>query len=304
MKKRIIALLLCVAMLFSGCVKAPENPVTPPFYKITDSNSGGAAYLLGTMHVGVQNTVYPQTMYDALSQSDALVVEVDLIALDNDKKRLSEAMKLLECSEKSTKEMLGADYERTRDFFKGKRLYNAVFERYIPAVWSSTLTTKLAKECGYSPDYGTDRALLSYAMKHSLEIRELETVEEQYAVNANESEALQVYALVSSVDTAWETQKQQTCDLYESWSRGDLAALEQMIHEDEPPAELAADYEDFYFAMYENRQRKMAEYISEALKDGETIFVAVGALHLAAAPDILELLEAEGYKIEKLAGCR
>ncbi len=118
MKRRIIALVLCAAMLFSGCRRYPENPVTPPFFKITDPDSGGTAYLLGTMHVGLPNTVYPQAVYDALEECETLAVEVDLLALDKDSKRLSDAMKLLECGDKSTREMLGEDYDRVRDFFK------------------------------------------------------------------------------------------------------------------------------------------------------------------------------------------
>ncbi len=301
MRTRIIALFLCVALLFSGCAKVPENPVTPPFFKITDTDSGGVAYLLGTMHVGKPNTVYPQVVYDALGECETLAVEIDLLALDRDKQRMASAMKILECSEKSAREMLGADYEKIRGFFEKKRLYNAVYEKYIPAVWSSTLTSELSAECGLKSELGTDRALLSYAKKNSLAIYELETVEEQYMLNAGESEALQVYLLKSSVDTDWETQKQQTLALYDAWSTGDLAALERMLTEEQPPAELAEDYADFYYAMYESRQRKMADHIVSELKNGKKTFVAVGALHLAAAPDILDLLENEGYQIVNLA---
>ncbi len=301
MRTRIIALFLCVALLFSGCAKAPENPVTPPFLKVTDTDSGGMVYLLGTMHVGKPNTVYPQAVYDALGECETLAVEIDLIALDKDDQRMASAMQILECGERSTREMLGADHEKIRDFFEQKRLYNAVYEKYVPAVWSSALTSKLSAECGLKSELGTDRALLSYAKKNSLAIYELETVEEQYMLNAGESEALQVYLLNSSVDTDWETQKQQTQELYDAWSTGDLAALERMLTEEQPPAELAEDYADFYYAMYESRQRKMADHIVSELKKGKKTFVAVGALHLAAAPDILDLLEAEGYQVENLA---
>ena len=300
MRTRILALFLCVALLFSGCAKAPENPVTPPFLKVTDTDSGGVVYMLGTMHVGKPNTVYPQAVYDALGECGTLAVEVDLIALDRDKQRMASAMQILECGERSTREMLGADYEKIRRFFEQKRLYNAAYERYIPAVWSSTLTSKLAAECGLKSELGTDRALLSYAKNNALPIHELETVEEQYMLNAGESEALQVYMLSSSVDTDWETQKQQTLALYDAWSGGDLAELERMLTEEPPPAELAEDYADFYYAMYENRQRRMADYIVTELKNGKKTYVAVGALHLAAPPDILDLLEAEGYQVENL----
>lgn len=300
MRRCIAALVICAATLLSGCRKYPENPVTPPFLKITDSNSGGTVYLMGTMHVGLPNTVYPQEVYDALDECETLAVEVDLLALDKDNGRVSAAMELLKCKDASTKEMLGGDYDKVRGFFREKRLYSTAYEKYLPAVWSSALTNKLAAECGFSSDYGTDRALLAYAKEHSIPIHELESIEEQYSVNANQSEALQAYSLVTAAETDWEEQKAQTRELYSMWSEGDLAALGQTLAEETVPSELEDDFEAFYFEMYESRQRKMAAYIAEQLENGATVFVAVGALHLAASPDIPELLEAEGYQVENV----
>ncbi len=252
------------------------------------------------MLLGLENTVYPDAVHNALRECDTLAVEVDLPALDKDRKRLSEAMEILKCGDKSTREMLGDDYERVRDFLEEKRLYNALYENYLPAVWSSTLTTGLAEDCGYSSDYGTDRALLKFAKRNKIPIHELETVEEQYTINANMSEALQVYNLVLSVDTVWESQKSQVQKLYTDWASGDIKALEETLFADELPFELALDYAQFYYDMYESRQFKMAEYIAGELDDGEATFVAVGALHLAATPDILDYFQNPRYKVEDL----
>lgn len=296
MKRLLAVILICAVMLFSGC-DTPESKVTPPFFKVVDSKTGGVAYLLGTMHVGVADTVYPDEVYAALDECGVLAVELDLFALEANAAELAEAMKIMECDGCTAEEYMGEDYAEIRKWFVDNRLYNINFDRYIPAVWSSMMSMKLADDCGYSSEYGTDRALLTYAKKQGKTIYEIESAAEQYQINANEQPELQTYMLLSSVRTDYETQKQQMNDLYTAWAGGDIAALEGMLAEDEPPEELAEAYEQFYFEMYENRQRKMAEYIVESLKNGDKVFVAVGALHFAAEPDILDFLAEEGYNV-------
>lgn len=295
-----VLIVLLVCPLFSGCSQVPENAVTPPFFKVTDAETGGCVYILGTMHTGLANTVYPGSVMNAFSECDTLAVEVDLVALDSDSRQLNDAMALLKCPDKSTKEMLGGDYERVRDFFKQKRLYNTLYEEYIPVVWSSAISNKLADECGYSSQYGTDRYFTALAKQQNKAVYEIESVYEQYQMNADEPESIQTYMLLSAVDTDWETQKAEIVRLYSAWSSGDIAALEAALNEEEIPQELAADYETFYYAMYENRQRKMADYIKAELERGDKTFVAVGALHLAAYPDVIDLLENSGYIVTEL----
>ncbi|MCH5205796.1 MAG: TraB/GumN family protein [Oscillospiraceae bacterium] len=302
MKKRILAaVLVCVAALFSGCGRVPTREAEPPFFVVADEQTGGMVYLLGTMHVAPKNCALPDRIYEALLSCDTLAVEVDLIALEADNERLSEAMKLMECQGETARDFLGEDYDEIRAFFRKKRLYNSAFDRYIPAVWSSILTNKLAEDCGYYSEYGTDRLLLSYARSYSIPIYEIESAEQQYQINANEPRELQVFLLKDSVRTDYEVQKNQLKELYRAWSESDFDALERLIAEEEIPENLTEEYEQFYFEMYENRQAKMAEYIVDSLKNGDRTFVAVGAMHYFAAPDILDFLEREGYSIQLLS---
>lgn len=296
MKKFFLPIILCaVLLLFSGC-RVSENKVSPPFFKITDPESGGVVYLLGTMHVGVKNTVYPSEVYDALDECKTLAVEIDLQKLEADQKRLSGALSLLECKDGSAGDILGDDHEEIRAYFREKGLNSAAYEKYIPAMWSAALSNVLADDCGYEAKYGTDRAMLTYAKKKKFEIIELETIEEQYSINAAEPMKLQIYSLLQSVRTDYETQKEQMHELYTAWSTGDGAALERMLDED-IPKELADEYAVYYDAMYSERQRQMAGYIESVLREGKKEFVAVGALHCYAEPDILDFLENRGFEV-------
>lgn len=289
----VAALAAVFLITLSGCAREKEI-VNPPFFKVTDEQTGGVVYLFGTMHAAPKNIEFSREVYKALDECDALAVEVDLQELDNDEKRLNNAMKLLECD--NAAEFMGEDYGEIRDGFENLGLYNSAFDRYIPAVWSSLLTNKITADCGYYAEYGADRLLLSYAKKNKIEIRELESVELQYSINAAEPRELQIYLLKSSVETDYGVLKEQMKGLYTAWSKGDCAELERMLYEDEVPENLQDEY-DFYFAqMYENRQKAMAEKIAEYLENGEKVFVAVGAMHYVATPDILDLLGEQGFE--------
>lgn len=297
MKRFFSVILVFAVMLLSGCEDS-ETAITPPFFKVVDNETGGVVYMLGTMHVGLENAVYPDEVYKALDECDVLAVELDLFALEANTTELAEAMRIMELDGMTAGEYIGGDYEEIRDWFTEKELYNTAYEKYIPAVWSSMLSNRIAEDAGYGTDFGTDRVMLAYAKAHNKEIHELETVAEQYRINANEGRELQIYILLEAVRTDYDVQIRQMKDLYSAWADGDITALESMLSEDEPPAELAEQYGQFYSEMYENRQRKMAEYIIGELESGKKTFVAVGALHYAAVPDIPDFLAEAGYHAE------
>ncbi|MCH5207237.1 MAG: TraB/GumN family protein [Oscillospiraceae bacterium] len=297
MKKKtfILAALLLFSLLLGGCEffseKYEPKPVDPPFFTVSDESTGGVVYLLGTMHVAENGVSYPEEIYRAIDECTIVAVEVDLIALDKNTAELNEAMKLLECKSGTTADILGNDYEKIKKFFTEKGIYIAAYNRYIPALWSAQLSNKIASDCGYYSENGTDRAVIKYAMENGKEIYEFESVYEQYKMNSEESEALQAFALSDAVNTPYDEQLSAMRELYEAWSTNDLAALEAMLEGDEIPEELSDDFDDYYAAMYTDRQRKMAERVSEWLSEGKKVFVAVGAMHLVAEPDILDFLE-------------
>lgn len=288
---------------------SPEDPtsdpakhtVAPPFFKITDPQTGGVAYLLGTIHVGVEDTVYPSEIYAALDESSALAVELDLQTLETDQSRLISAMSVLILKNgMTTKDCVGEDYDKVYNFFREKKMYVLGLDRYIPAMWNSMLASRIAEDCGLSADYGTDRTMLTYAKEHSKKIVELETAEEQYQALASQSMELQVYSLKLTVESDYEEQKNGLKELYRAWSVNDSAAFESMVSaEGEIPEEFKDDYAEYYYAMYEGRQKRMAEYINNSLANGETVFVAVGSMHCYATPDILDFLD-EKAVIEKV----
>lgn len=321
MFKRIFAVLtLCSLFLFSGCretrseasrsgsspLAAERFDVTPPFFKVTDKNTGAAVYMLGSMHVGKAGAVYPEKMYKALDESGTLAVELDTQALQSNKDEMNAALQVLLCEKgKTAADYMGDDYADIKKEFRKKGIYNAVYEAYIPSMWTSLWSNTAVKECGYNSDLGTDNLLISYAKERGKKIDEIESAKEQYQVQAESSAALQVYILKETVALSAEENQEEFDELYDAWKSADTDKLKEMVSEEdgEVSEELKADYDSYYEMMYTLRQKKMADYVLDRLKngsDGGVTFMVVGAMHYAAPPSILDILEENGYEIENL----
>lgn len=304
--KKLIALLICgVLLLFSGCKKKAEPfDVNPPFFRVENPQTGAVVYMLGSMHVGKAGAVYPEAIYSALDECDTLAVEVDIQALEENKSASAEAIAVLQCPPgKTARDYMGEDYDSIIAAFKKKRLYNRAYEEYVPSLWSSLWSNQAAEDCGYDGDEGTDDVMLSYAKSHGKRVEEIESVKEQYQMNADVSPELQMLMLNESLALSEEEAKSQLDTLYTAWRTADIEALRALASEEETalPENLKAEYDSYYDAMYTARQRKMADYIEAKLESGGgKTFVVVGALHYAAPPSIIENLEADGYTVETL----
>lgn len=327
MKKRVFAAVTLLAMmLFGGCKRtepisepvsdtpkidltstSAENAfeVNPPFFKVENKETGAVVYMLGSMHIGKPEATYPRKMCDALDECETLAVEVDVQAFQENYIEMTKAVSVLLCENgKTVRDYMGGDYDKIVKAFTEKGLYNQVYENYIPAFWSSVWSSSAAEECGYDANLGADMLLLSYAKERGKKIDEIETAMEQYKVEASCSAELQLLTLNQTIGLSKEETQEQFDALYNAWKSGDINALKALITEDgetdEMSETLKKDYEQYYDAMYANRQKKMAEYVMNKLETGGKTFVVVGAMHYAAPPSILDILEENGYKVETL----
>lgn len=300
MKKLFPAAALCLAVMLSGCSAQKTEEVHPPFFEVSDPETGGHAYLLGSMHAGSSNAVYPEEIFAALEESDTAACELDTVALSQDSVQLADAMQYLLCPDGTTAaDLMGDEYENIRAYFIDKKIYSPAYEGYLPVMWSMVLSNKIASDCGYSSDNGTETVMLNYAKKLGKPIHEIESAAQQYAVNAAEPMPLQLYSLAQAINTGYEDQLEQMRTLYGAWSSFDGETLSALTDENIPD-EYADDYREYYDSMYTGRQRVMADYVISQLKDGNSVFMFVGAMHFYAEPDIITCLEEAGYTVSEI----
>jgi uncharacterized protein YbaP (TraB family) len=89
---------------------------------------------------------------------------------------------------------------------------------------------------------------------------------------------------------------EQTNELVAAWEKGDVEKIGKIDND-----ELALKYPDEYKRIVVDRNTKWAATIDGLLKDPATgtVFVAVGAAHLAGPDSVLKMLEKDGWKVER-----
>lgn len=308
--KKAIKSLICAAAavcicLASGCsafeaADTDDNAVTltPPFWVVQDSDTGAEIYLLGSMHAGLENTVYPDYVLTALESSDWVAPEMDTTAFAEDTELQQKCVQYLMLSGTTMQELLGSDYDAAAEFFRKKGIYQAAMDYMIPYYWASAATSLVIDGAGLDTEYGTETVLLELAYSKGIEIREIEGGESQYKMMSEIPMSVQLETLAECVgDDKVSAQVETTKELYDAWSTFDDEYFSTIAVYDTDTVGSAEDWQKYYDLMYTDRQKVMADFVITALENGEKGFVFVGAMHYYAEPSILSQLEAAGYTV-------
>ncbi len=305
MKEVKIVIALLLMMVLSSCAPAKEEQVSPPFWVAENPENGAEVYLLGSMHMGKNGTIYPDFIWEFFEKSSEIAVELDTIAFSENTQELSEAADYMRCGDsKTTKDYMNAElYDSAVEFLKSKGIYADGLNEFIPYYWTSYISSALAAECGLKSEYGTEYIFLSRAKELNKTVTELESGTEQYKIMSEIPLSVQSDSLKECIgNDNYAGQIETMNELYLAWSRFDNDKLEELCALKEISGDLADDYYSYYDAMYYSRQEKMADFVIEKLEKGETAFMLVGAMHYYAEPDIINLINEAGYSVAELRG--
>lgn len=288
----------------------PENKATPLFYHVTGTN-GEEMWLLGTIHIGDNRTAYlPQEIYDAFDAADALAVEVDVIAFEEqmmtDKKlqtQLSLACTYINGTTLkdhvdrevydaaiNTSKAMGI-YDETLVYFKAGMLESYIsdyYKRHIPE---------------YHAEKGVDYRLLTMAKEQDKTIINIENGLDQMKMFVTCSKALQEYLLMGAIATDAASYHDSAQELYEAWCSGDEATVRDLVIDDsadlaDMPEDEKVLYEEYKKIMETDRNVGMLNKAIEYLQSGDVIFYAVGAAHVMAEDGLVNTLRDAGYTVE------
>lgn len=270
----------------------PENKATPLFYHVTGEN-GQEMWLLGTIHVGDERTAFlPEEIYNAFAASDALALECDSEAFDEQMEKddkLSEQVSNLyfysngtsvqsliekyEAEHPEDKEETeeAEDTEKTDDaeeeeedtytqvlrLLKATGNYNMNMPYAKPYVWSSSIDEFYLRQ-GYQlhRDQGVEERLTAWAKELDKEILEVESSLFQIKMLTGFSDDLQLMMLGDAVSTSARESWEATMDLYEKWCAGDEAVLREEINDEVDTSEMTEEE----LAEYEECKPLMEEY--------------------------------------------
>ena len=251
-------------------------------------NADTTIYLFGTIHVLKPGlSWFDEAVKKAFDSSDTLVTEI--IAPDAASMQALVARVGTAPGQTPLTEQLPAG--------KREAYTKALGSIGIPATaldgmkpWLAAVTLSVAplRDMGFSDSNGPETILAKAAAEQQKKTGALETAEQQFSYFNSLSTPAQLSFLTSTID---ELPKLRTTmeTMVAEWSRGDPDALAKEMNDS------LQDSPEVAQKLLFDRNKRWAGWIAERMKTPGTVFVAVGAGHLAGAGSVQAQLGA--YKL-------
>ncbi len=258
----------------------------PALWVVKDADT--TLYLFGTIHLLPKNADWHYDALDrALAQSDALVVE---ITDDNPANMTALVLRLgIDAAHPLSSLLSSGDFDRL-ELAARKAGLPGTTALNVMRPWLATLTLTLAPltKAGLDPARGVDRQLRDMMSKAGKPVRALETAEQQIHFLADMPTAMQLDMLRQTVREADHASIELQA-LLDAWQAGDdaaIARLENDLMKRETPA--------LYQRLLVQRNALWAGRIKAMLDTPGTVFIAVGAAHLAGPDSVQAQLQKLG----------
>lgn len=305
-KLAILLVFICMLALFAGCKK--EDAVQPMLFHVTGEN-GQEAYLFGTIHVGDQRIdTAMEKLAPFLDGCDALAVEFDILAFEEDLSAQMQSMTQFILSDGSTvdQHMPAETFEKASALLGEAKLMPGMMKRYNLAMWTQLVEqAALITRTNYDMKIGMDRSLIQHCYDRKIEVRDVESPELQYGLIAGFSDELCLLLIENTLDNLDEYSA-SVDELYAAWLSGSLEDVVAVLNSEESDEEEGltdaerALLEDYQNQMLTQRNLGMRDKAVQWLKAGDKVFFAVGAAHLVDEGGLVALLRAAGYTVEQV----
>ncbi|MBN8815409.1 MAG: TraB/GumN family protein [Sphingomonas sp.] len=164
-------------------------------------------------------------------------------------------------------------------------LPSALFDRAQPWLVATNLSLIPLMKLGYDAASGPESVLTAAATSSKKPITGLETPDQQIGYLAGLSEPTQVAFLESTLKDLPKTG--ETMDkMVGAWSRGDPATLGELMNDG------VKDTPELAKTLLYDRNARWAQWIKARMAKPGTVFIAVGAGHLAGQRSVIEQLKA------------
>lgn len=251
-----------------------------------EARDGAESFVFGTIHISDPRvTRLSPSVTEALDRSAHFMMEVmfdaDTVA------QMSRAMYFQ--NGQSLSQLLPPElYTRVVDLLARYQLSGAAADRLKP--WAAYTTLSLPPDQHAPP---LDLVLMNTAQAAGKTLSGLETLDEQIAVfdGLDEHEQLELLTLTACHYDSFQAEVDEMIEYYES---EDLAGMMRMAARYESPLQ-----ERFMDLLLRQRNHRMVERMRRGLARGG-MFIAIGALHLPGTEGVLNLLQADGYRISRV----
>ena len=260
----------------------PSGPEGPALWKVADEDT--TIYLFGTIHALPADVVWYDAEIDhALQSADTVVTEI-LMDPENEAAMQQLALQRGMFTDGTTLRSVLDDEQRAtyEAALGGLGLPVASFDAFEPWMAGLTLTMLPLLQQGYDLNAGVDKIILANSADKPKDA--LETADFQLGIFDGLPQDEQIAFLIAAAEAAGEA-KPTLDKMVAEWIAGDAEGLAAVMNED-----MDSDF-GLAEALLYDRNANWAEWIERRLDTPGTVFIAVGAGHLAGDLSVQDYLE-------------
>jgi hypothetical protein len=295
LRKGWLRLALAGLLPFAGAAAeaAPAaKAARPAMWKLADKDT--TVYLFGTIHLLPEGRGWrTPAMEAAIKGSDELVLEVadidDMMASARAMAKLGLSPGLPPIAERVPEAKRAA----MRAMIAESGYPEAVFDRLETWAAALSLLGVTFKRLGLDPSLGVERQIGTPFRASGKRVIGLETVEQQLGYFDTLSEAAQRAMLLSVVEDSKET-RAQFAAMLDAWTSGDLKGIARTFDDE---TQMSPELKS---ALMSKRNSAWADWLARRMEKPGTVFVAVGAGHLAGADSVQSMLRKKGLKAKRV----
>ena len=295
-----------LALLLQGCATytddtaaasasvAPAEQGTgqgPALWKVADEDT--TIYLFGTVHAlpdGVE--WYTGPVATALESSDTLVTELSADATSDPASQQAVAMQAMLPPEQSLRGVLGeAKAAKYEGALTTLGLPVNAFDRFEPWFAGMTLAVLPLMQQGWTAESGVEKVVEGKAGE-TVTREALETLEFQIGVFDTLPQETQIEFLMATVENMDQDVPLMDQKLAE-WVEGDADGLAELMNRSLTNPRLAK-------ALLYDRNANWAEWIDSRMDTPGTVFIAVGAGHLAGKKSVQDYLKKRDIAVTRI----
>lgn len=268
---------------------APKQDADPALWVVKDADT--TIYLFGTVHALKPGLGwFDEEVKAAFDRSDSLELEVVLPP----QAEMETLVRTLGANPAPLSDQLPPETAaKLHDALTRMGQSPDALDGSEPWLAAIQLENMPVRDTGYDTANGAETVLSAAAKTAGKPVAGLETAPQQLGYFDHLSPAAQLALLNKTIDDL--PKAQQTLDaIVAAWSKGDEPGIEKLLN-----TELMRSPE-LAQALLIQRNRNWTDWIANRMKKPGTVFVAVGAGHLAGAQGLPQMLVRRGFRVMRV----
>jgi uncharacterized protein YbaP (TraB family) len=257
------------------------------------SKSGGALYLVGSVHLLSQDS-YPLSpaLETAFKESDLLVEEADLGEMGANAQMQFLAKGMLQSTTSLDRVLSPATYALLTKHVAAVGMPIDPLKLLKPWMVAQMLEVMEWQKAGFDPELGLDKHFYDQAQSSGKKVQGLETLDFQVSLFDGMTMPEQDHLLAETLKEI-DTEQANMSKLMDAWKAGDAPTVERIV--------LSALKQEpqLYQRLLVDRNKTWIPKLEALFARKGHAFVVVGAAHLVGPDGLIAILRAKGYTVEQ-----